>query len=263
MPCHGGTVFGDAAAYERFMGRWSAMLAPFLLDAVALTEPRSVVDVGCGTGHLAAAVVARWPACRVLGVDPSASFVAAAVERLAGTAASARVGDAMQLPVADGSVDAALASLVLNFVPDPQRAASEMARVTRPGGTVAASVWDYGGGMGMLRTFWDAVARLDPHAPGQGGEATPLSRAGGLAALWLATGLDDVVEGELTVVTAFTSFEDYWEPFLLGTGPAGAHVARLSDAGRAALRADLRSRLGPGPFELTARARWVRGTVPA
>jgi SAM-dependent methyltransferase len=255
-------VFGDAAAYERFMGRWSSALAPLFLDAVSLTGPRSLVDVGCGTGHLAAAVVARWPRCRVLGVDPSPSFVAAAAERLAGTAASARVGDAVELPVGDGAVDAALASLVLNFVSDPQRAASEMARVTRAGGVVAASVWDYGGGMGMLRTFWDAVARLDPSAPGQGGETTPLACSGGLAALWGATGLADVVEGELTMATAFTSFEDYWEPFLLGTGPAGAHLARLSDAGRAALRADLSDRLGAGPFELMARARWVRGTVP-
>ena len=113
------------------MGRWSALLAPLLLDAVALPGPRSVVDVGCGTGHLAAAVVARWPACRVLGVDPSPSFVAAAAERLVGTPATVRVGDAMDLPIADGSVDAALASLVLTFVPDPQRAASEMARARR------------------------------------------------------------------------------------------------------------------------------------
>lgn len=138
-----------------------------------------------------------------------------------------------------------------------------MSRVTRAGGLVAASVWDYGDGMGMLRTFWDAVARLDPHTTGQGGETTPLSRSGGLAGLWGAAGLADVLEGELVVVMAFTSFEDYWDPFLLGTGPAGAHVLALSDAGRAALRADLRSRLGAGPFELTARARWVRGTVPA
>lgn len=255
-------MFGDAAAYERFMGRWSARLAPLLLDAVALRSPRSVVDVGCGTGHLAAAVVARWPGCQVLGIDPSGPFVAAALERLAGTSATARVGDALELPIADGSVDAALASLVLNFVPDPQRATSEMSRVTRAGGVAAASVWDYGGGMGMLRTFWDAVARLDPLGPGQGGETTPLSRPGGLAALWGATGLGDVVEGEIAMVMDFTSFEDYWEPFLLGTGPAGAHVGRLPDAGRAALRADLLNRLGPGPFELTARARWVRGTVP-
>lgn len=255
-------MFGDAAAYERFMGRWSALLAPPLLDAVALSDPGSVVDVGCGTGHLAAAVVGRWPACRVLGIDPSPSFVAAAVERLAATAATARVGDALDLPLADGCVDAALASLVLNFVPDAQRAASEMSRVTRAGGVAAASVWDYGGGMGMLRTFWDAVARVDPHAPRQDGDTTPLSRSGGLARLWGAAGLADVVEGELIVLTAFTSFEDYWEPFLLGTGPAGAHVARLSDAGRAALRADLVDHLGQGPFELTARARWVRGTVP-
>ena len=255
-------MFGDAAAYERFMGRWSARLAPQLLDAVALPEPRSVVDVGCGTGLLASAVVERWPACRVIGIDPSPSFVAAAVERLAGTAATARVGDAMDLPLPDGSVDAALASLVLNFVPEPARAASEMSRVTRVGGMAAASVWDYGGGMGMLRTFWHAVARLDPHVARQDGDTTPLSRSGGLARLWGAAGLIDVVEGELTVPTAFTSFEDYWEPFLLGTGPAGAHVAGLSDAGRAALRADLEGHLGQGPFELTARARWVRGTVP-
>ena len=257
-------MFGDAQAYERFMGRWSALLAPRLLDVVGLGEPRMLVDVGCGTGNLSLAAAARWPACRLLGVDPTPGFVAQARDR---TDEPDRVrfelGVADDLPLADGSADATLALLVLNFVPDPDRALAEMRRVTRTCGVLGAAVWDYGGGMGMLRTLWDAAARLDPEVSGQDEATMPLGRPAGLAGLWRHAGLGDVADGDLEVSTVFASFDDYWQPFLGGTGPAGVYVTALPDAGRAALRAELLDTLGPGPFELTAKAWWVRGTVPA
>lgn len=256
-------MFDDAAAYERFMGRWSALLAPRLLDVVALAEPRLVLDVGSGTGNLARAVAERWPRCEVVGVDPSAAFVAAARERSAGGGrVRFEVGDALDLPVGTGTVDASLALLVLNFVPDADRAVAQMRRVTRPGGVLGAAVWDYGGGMSMLRVLWDSAARLDPTVAGQDEATMPLGRPGGLAELWARAGLEGVEHGALDVRRRFTSFADYWEPFLLGQGPAGVYVSGLPDAGRAALRAELASRLGPGPFDLTARAWWVRGRAP-
>ena len=256
-------VFGDAEAYERFMGRWSALVAPRFLDAVGPSAPRRVLDVGAGTGNLARAAADRWPAAEVLGVDPSPTFVASARAR---TGAARRLGfsmaDATELPLAAGSTDVALALLVLNFVPDADRAVAEMRRVTRPGGVVAAAVWDYGDGMGMLRVLWDAASGLDPSVTGQDEGAMPLARADGLPALLRGGGLDEVEHGAIEVVTRFSSFDDYWEPFLLGTGPAGAYVSGLSDAGRSALRLRLAAELGNGPFELPARAWWARGTVP-
>lgn len=252
------------------MGRWSVLLAPAFLDVVrvdAAHPPARVVDVGSGTGHLAVAVAERWPHCEVVGVEPAPGFVEAARSRADADGISPRVqfelGEAGYLPLDDGSVDAALSLLVLNFVPDAGLAMAEMRRVTRPGGVVAAAVWDYGGGMGMLRTLWDAATRLDPSVAGQDEATMPLGRPGGLADLWHRSGLVDVGHGGVEVSRSHPSFQDYWEPFLQGTGPAGVYVAGRSDAGRAALRAELLTDLGPGPFELTSRAWWVRGTVAA
>lgn len=263
--CHGGLVFGDAKAYERFMGRWSAQLAPLFLNAVELPDPRRVLDVGSGTGNLTRAVAERWPGCEVVGVDPSVPFVVAARERAARFARRVRfeVGEAGNLPLDDGSVDAALGLLVLNFVPDAERAVAEMCRVTRPGGVLAAAVWDYGRRMGMLRTLWDAAARLDPTVAGRDEATMPVGRPGGLLDLWQRSGLEDVDGSRVTVSTDFVDFDDYWEPFLAGQGPAGVYVAGLPDAARAALRDEVAKTLGPGPFDLSATAWWVRGTVPA
>jgi len=257
-------VFGDAQAYEQFMGRWSAPLARRFLDELGMPRPGRVVDVGCGTGNLSRAVAERWPGCEVVGVDPSPAFVEAAREGTADLGSRVRFepGRAEELPLDDGSVDAALSLLVLNFVPHPAPAMAEQCRVTRPGGILAAAVWDYGRGMSMLRALWDAAARLDPQVTGQDEATMPLGRAGALADLWRRSGLADVRDGSVDVRRRFTSFDDYWDPFLSGTGPAGAYVAGLSDAGREALRAEVRSDLGPGPFELTSRAWWARGTVP-
>jgi SAM-dependent methyltransferase len=257
-------VFGDAAAYERFMGRWSVRLAPVFLDAVGMSKPQRVLDLGSGTGNLTRAVAERWPGCEVVGVDPSPPFVEAARQAAADLAPRVRfeVAHAEQLPLGDGSVDAALALLVLNFVSDPDRALAELRRVVRPGGTLAAAVWDYGGRMEMLRRLWDAAARLDPSVVGQDEATMPLGRQGGLAELWRHSGLTDVEAGGVEVSTRFEDFDDYWEPFLAGQGPAGVYVTGLSDADRAALRAELAAGVGPGPFDLTATAWWVRGTNP-
>ncbi|MFL6078686.1 MAG: class I SAM-dependent methyltransferase [Ornithinibacter sp.] len=257
-------MFGDAKAYERFMGRWSVQLAPRFLDEVGMPEPRRVLDLGCGTGNLTRAVAERWPRCEVVGVDPSAPFVDAARERAASFRRRVRfeLGDADDLPLEDDSVDAALALLVLTFVPDADRAVAQLRRVTRPGGVLAAAVWDYGARMQMLRTLWDAAARLDPTVVGQDESTMPLGRPGGLMDLWQRAGLRDVDGSRVTVSTHFEDFDDYWEPFLKGQGPAGVYVAGLSDAGRAALRDEVASTVGSGPFELSATAWWVRGTVP-
>lgn len=256
-------MFGDAAAYERFMGRWSALLAPLFLDAV-LGDVRgastaTVLDVGCGTGNLAAEVLSRWPAARVVAVDPSEPFVAAARERLAPGRARVQVGSAMELPEAAESVDAALALLVLNFLPDPAVGVAEMRRVTRPGGVVGAAVWDYAGGMAMLRTYWDAAAAVHPGAAAVDEALAAPARAGGVEALFRLAGLADVEGGLLEVPMRFETFDDYWSPFLLGIGPAGDFTRALDDDGREALRAELRRRLGGGPVAMTSTARWVRG----
>jgi len=257
-------MFGDARAYERFMGRWSVQLAPRFLDEVGMPEPRRVLDLGSGTGNLTRAVAERWPACTVVGVDPSVPFVEAARERTGSLGGRVRfeVGGADDVPLDDDSVDAALALLVLPFVPDADRAVAQMRRVTRPGGVLAAAVWDYGRRMQMLRTLWDAAARLDPSVTGQDEGTTPLGRPGGLIDLWQRGGLEDVDGSRVTVSTGFTDFDDYWEPFLRGQGPAGVYVAGLSDSARAALRDEVAAAVGPGPFDLSATAWWVRGTVP-
>jgi SAM-dependent methyltransferase len=172
------------------------------------------------------------------------------------------LGDADDLSLGADSVDAALALLVLTFVPDADRAVAQLRRVTRPGGVLAAAVWDYGERMQMLRTLWDAAARLDPTVVGQDEATMPLGRPGGLMDLWQRAGLEDVDGSRVTVSTDFEDFDDYWEPFLQGQGPAGVYVSGLPEAHRKALRDEVASTVGPGPFELSATAWWVRGTVP-
>ena len=176
------------------------------------------------------------------------------------------VGDAQRLPFDDANFDRTLSLLILNFVPDPEKALTEMIRVTRPGGTVAAAVWDYSEGMEMLRVFWDEAVALDPRAEKDDERHMRLSRAGELAALWREH-LQNVADTALTIETQFSSFEDYWSPFLLQQGPAGAHVATLSPDDREQLELRLRQRLlgsrAEGPITLRARAWAVRGIAPS
>jgi SAM-dependent methyltransferase len=247
-------MFSEGDGYERFMGRWSRRLAPLFVTFAGVTEGHRVLDVGSGTGALSAAAAAVKSA-RVTGVEPSPAYVRYAQEHADGRF---EVGDALALPFPDDTFDRTLSILVLNFVSDAAAALQQMIRVTRPGGVVAAAVWDYGDGMQMLRTFWDAAVALDPGAAPRDERHMPLCARGALADLWRTHGLRDVDEQALTIDMAFASFDDYWQPLLCGQGPAGVYVSSLSESARHALESKLRA-----DVDLTMRARaWaVRGVV--
>ncbi len=260
-------MFSAGDAYERFMGRWSRRLAPLLVRFAGVRDGDAVLDVGSGTGALSAAVAAAAPGSPVTGVDPAAAYVSFAKARHALNLLRFEAGDAQHLPFPDASFDRTLSLLIMNFVPDPDRALGEMARVTRAGGTIAAAVWDYGEGMQLLRLFWDEAISRDPALDARDERHMPLARSGELGALWIRHAMQDVAEAPLSIETPFASFDDYWSPFLEGQGPAGAYVAALPAPEQEQLRQRLRARvLGTGPdrpFALTARAWAVRGVVPS
>jgi SAM-dependent methyltransferase len=255
-------MFSESDGYERFMGRWSRRLAPPFVNFAGVEAGNDVLDVGCGTGALTFAA-ATVPSVRAVGVDPSSQFVRAAQRAGDGDRVRFQVGDALALPFSDALFDRTLSLLVLNFVPNTAAALREMMRVTRPNGLVAAAVWDYGDGMEMLRAFWDEAGALDPAAEARDERHMPLCRQGELSALWRDVGLQDIENAPLTIDLAFTSFDDYWQPFLGGQGPAGTYASALAEPARERLRARLRDRLAGGAsgFTLTARAWAVRGFV--
>jgi len=248
-----------AGSYQQFMGRFADPLAVQFADFGGVTSGASVLDVGCGTGALTAVLADRLGAAAVSAVDPSPSFVEAARRRLPGV--DVRQARAEDLPFDDGRFDLVLAQLVVHFMTDPAAGMREMGRVARPGGVVAAAVWDHGGGQGPLQVFWSAVRALDPAAPDE--SDLPGVREGHLAALAGEAGLVDVDAAALTVEVAHESFEDWWRPFTLAVGPAGAYVASLDDAGRTALRERCRSVLPAGPFTIRATAWAVRARTPS
>jgi SAM-dependent methyltransferase len=248
------------AAYESFIGRWSRPVATRFLDWLPATAGLDWCDVGCGTGALAQAIAARRAPAGVLGVDPSAAFLAAARRR---GSLDVVAGTATAIPVRDARFDRVVSALVLNFVPEPDRALAEMRRITRPGGLVAAYVWDYAEGMQLLRAFWDAATEVDPAAAGlDERHRFPLCRPEPLGELFTAAGLAGVEVVPIEVPTVFADFDDLWHPFLGGQGPAPGYCATLSDGQRGALRERLRQRLRPqgdGTIALTARAWAIRG----
>ncbi|MGZ4270886.1 MAG: class I SAM-dependent methyltransferase [Solirubrobacteraceae bacterium] len=244
-----------ADAYDRFMGRYSASLSPQLADLARVQAGQRALDVGCGPGALTAELVGRLGADAVAAADPSQPFVEAARQRHPGV--EVVLAGAEDLPFDDGAFDVALAQLVVSFMSDPAAGLAEMRRVTRAGGIVAACVWDYAGGTSPLAPFWRAVAELDPGARDESG--LPGAREGQLAALFEAAGLDDVEGDELWVRVEHARFDDWWEPFTLGVGPAGAHVAGLDAEGAAELRERCRLLLGDGPLSLAMRAWATRG----
>jgi SAM-dependent methyltransferase len=260
------SAWASADSYERYVGRWSRPVAVHFLEWLAVPPGRRWLDVGCGTGALTETVLDRYAPDSVVGVEPSPAFLAAAAERVADRHVSFREGRAEDLPVDDDAVDAVVSGLVLNFVPDRPAALLEMRRVARSGGVVGAYVWDYAEGMQLMRRFWDAAVACDPPARKLDEGLRFLDCApDGLHALFARTGLADVVVEPVVVPTRFADFDDYWTPFLGGTGPAPAYVASLSDDRRAALREELRRRLpadDDGTIPLTARAWAVRGRVP-
>jgi SAM-dependent methyltransferase len=236
-------------AYARFMGRWSEPLGAELVAAAGIRAGQRALDVGCGPGALTARLVHLLGPGAVSAADPSPPFVAATRERLPGVDVREAVAEA--LPFADDTFDAALAQLVVSFMSDPVGGLREMGRVTRPGGTVAACVWDFDEG-GPLTLFWRAAHDVDPAAPGEAGR--PGTRAGQLETLAAAAGLGSVRPSVLGVERTFPTFADWWDPFLLGVGPAGDYVAGLDDATRAAVAERCRALLPPEPFTLRATA---------
>jgi len=261
-------MFSNAAAYDSYMGRWSARLAPLFLDFAGVRDGDRVLDVGCGTGVLSRAVLVSTPRSEVVGVDPARPFIEHARANCSGPRIRYDVGDALALPYPDASFGQSLSLLVLMFIPQGEKAAGEMRRVTRPGGAVAACTWDSGeGGMELASTFWEEAIRLDPAAEARRADKNlRYNRRGELGALWKAAGLEGVEETAIEMRMEFASFDDYWLPCLLGVGPVGSYVKGLSPEGLGALREALRARFlggGPdGPFTLHARAWAVRGAVP-
>jgi SAM-dependent methyltransferase len=254
-------MFSQADSYQTFMGRWSQRLAPKLVRFSNVREGQYVLDVGSGTGVLTAAIRDAFAEVRVVGVDPSENFVRYASDKLADARVRFEVGDAQQLQFADATFDAAVSSLVLNFVPDPGRAIREMMRVTKPEGIWAAAVWDHSpDGMRMLSVFWEEAIAIDPTAKGKAEANMALCREGALPALCQQAGLQDVQATSLEVPLTFATFDDYWAPFSLGIGPAGVYLASLPHDQQSALRDRLQKRLATSPsaIELSARAWAVR-----
>jgi len=255
-------AFGNADSYARFMGRFSEPLAPRfaeLVDAAEVGDGR-VLDVGCGPGVLTAELVARFGADRVDAIDPTPGFVAAARERLPGV--DVREGPAEQLPWPDGAYAAAYAQLVVHFMKEPVRGLAEMARVTRPGGIVAACVWDHGAGRGPLSPFWSAVDVLDPQQRADGDRLSVGSREGDLVRVFGEAGLVDIEGGELSVTIRLGSFEDWWAPFEEPAGSVGDYLATRTPDQVRELRELVRSRMPEGAFDVTVWTWTATGRAP-
>jgi len=250
--------------YERYVGRWSRKVAPEFLAWLGIPPRQRWLDVGCGTGALSASIAERSAPASLDGVEPSEGFLKSAQENL-GSRAALHQGNAASIPLQDASVDVVVSGLVLNFVPDPRAALAEMSRVARGGGTIAAYVWDYAGKMQLMRFFWDAAVELDAGAAKMDeGLRFPLCRAEALSALFAGAGLRSVETAAIDVPTPFADFDDYWQPFLGGQGPAPAYAMSLDEAARTRLREAIRARLPArtdGSIALIARAWAVRGVT--
>lgn len=259
----------DGDGYELNMGRWSRRLAEPFLDFVGLAEGERVLDVGCGTGGLTAALLRRVGAIEVQGVDLAAPYIDYARRQISDRRAAFRVGDACALEFADGSFDRVLSLLVLHFVPRAADAIAQMRRVARPGSVVGAAVWDARGGFVANRMFFDTAAALDPKAAPRRAKnyARPMTRPGELAAAWRDAGFTDVQETVLAIRMEFTSFADYWAPYLGNDGPGAEYVRTLAPDEKHRLEAAVRDAYldgdPDGPRSYAALAWAVKGTVPA
>jgi SAM-dependent methyltransferase len=259
-------VWASGDAYEPYVGRWSRLVGREFVGWLDVPPSRRWLDVGCGTGALSEVILQRASPAQVSGIDPSPGFVSFACHRVTDRRVSFQAGDAQTLPVADGTFDATVAGLVVNFIPNQAKAVGEMKRATRPGGVVAAYVWDYADKMQMMRVFWDAAVALDPSAIAlDEGRRFPICHPGPLMDLFQSAGLQGVTVRPIDIPTIFKNFDDYWGPFLGGQAPAPAYCMSLSEDRRAVLRDRIRVGLptwDDGSIHLIAGAWAVRGSVP-
>jgi len=257
-------VWESGNPYEQYVGRWSRHVAPLFLAWLRIPAGQRWLDVGCGTGALCAGIIDHCSPASAAGVEPSEGFLDTARKNLAHRAALHQ-GSATAIPLGDASFDVVVSGLVLNFVPDPRAALAEMARVTDKGGTIAAYVWDYAGKMELMRYFWDAAVELDANAAKlDEGPRFPVCRPEALEKLFAEAGLKGVGVKSIDIPTRFTSFDDYWQPFLGGQGPAPSYAMSLDETARARLRDRIRERLpvaADGSISLVARAWAARGAI--
>ena len=252
---------GTGEAYDRFMGRYSHLLAPQFADFCGVREGQRLLDVGCGPGAFTGVAAELLGPSAVVAVDPAPSFVAACRQRYPDV--DVRAGAAEDLPVDDASFDRAVAQLVIHFVTDPARSVAEMTRVVRPGGVVGVCVWHSTDSMGLLHVVGQARAAVEP--PDAEPEDRPFGHEGELAALLSGAGLVDVTDAPLTVTVGYSGFEELWSSLREGIGPAGAYVVSLGPEARETYRAALFDLVGrpEGGFTLDATALAARGVVPA
>jgi SAM-dependent methyltransferase len=258
-------LWAGGEAYEKYMGRWSRRIAPLFLDWLSVPPDADWIDIGCGTGVLSSVIMARCVPKRVVGIDPSAPFIESARSQVDDRRFQCRQGNGEALPCEDKEFAVAVSGLVLNFVGDKKKAVAEMKRVVRLGGRVALYVWDYAGHMQIMRYFFDAAAELDAGAREfDDGVKAPICRPGPLSSLFQDAGLADVEVQGLDIPTAFENFDDYWMPFLGGTGSAPKYCTSLSSEAQARLQENLRNRLPTGPdgeILLAVRAWAIKGRV--
>lgn len=265
MPKQERNLWGASDAYERYMGRWSRQIAPIFTKWLDLAPGAQWLDVGCGTGVLTSTILANCEPAEVLAVDSSDAFLETASTSMSDPRVSFTQGDAQALAQSDDSFDAAVSGLVLNFLPDKDAAIREMSRIVRPGGTVGLYVWDYAGHMQVMRAFFDVATALDPGAVDyDDGVKAPICRSGPLKELFERSGLGKVEVRAIDIPAAFHSFDDYWSPFLGGTGSAPKYCASLEDDARERLSRELQQRLPTGPdgeILLAIRAWAAKGRV--
>jgi len=258
-------MFSSPEGYEHIMGRWTSKLAPLFLDFAGVQKTGTVIDVGCGTGSLVHEFSSRFSKAEITGIDPVQAFIDHCRNRFHDPRMTFTLGNALQLPYPDGHFEQSLSVLALMFIPHVDKAAREMRRVTKPGGTVAACTWD-AEGLRMSAIFFEEAIKLDRAAQIKADKLRQLNHEGQLADLWTKIGLRHVVETELDIEMDFKSFDDYWLPLTEGAGPSGVYFSELPGHHRENLRIRVRERLltnnVDGPFSLPAKALAVRGKVP-
>lgn len=257
--------WGSAAPYELYVGRWSRKVAKEFLDWISVPGGAAWADVGCGTGALAECIIAQCQPRSIAMVDKADGFVSGARQKITDHRVTFDIADATALPWGNDTFDATVSGLVLNFVPNHKSMVSEMARVTKPGGKVAAYVWDYGPGMEMMRHFWDAAIAVSPDdSKLDEAERFPICQSAPLQELFRGIGLRSISCRAIDIPTVFRDFDDYWNPFLGKQGAAPTYLASVDDSTREKIRAVLESRLVPlrdGTIAMTARAWAIQGTV--